>query len=151
METYQQMKKRKQSEFTAFPWFFALSEHDEERFADGMKKLGVTSATELCKSDGGMFYRKTDAKKLHEMTERYRKEFLEAYRDQDFLYRAIRKEMADHEYHITESDEEVLTALNLREEDLKTNPDIRCTWEKAREDFLADIISRRVPRRFSSR
>ena len=90
-ETYRQMSKRHQSEFNNFPCFFAFS---MKQFEEGMEKLGVKSESELYQGIGGMFYRRTDAPKLHEMMERNHNEMQEAlHKDMDFLYHAVRYEL----------------------------------------------------------
>lgn len=101
MESYLAMKKRHQSEFDNFPCFFAFNQN---QFDEGMKKLNVSNAKEeLYIGGGGMYFRKSDADTLYEMIERTSKELSDAlHTNDDFLYQAVRYELANHEFCVTE-------------------------------------------------
>lgn len=135
-ETYRQMSKRHQSEFNNFPCFFAFS---MKQFEEGMEKLGVKSESELYQGIGGMFYRRTDAPKLHEIIERNHNEMQEAlHKDMDFLYHAVRYELANHEFCITEDWEPTLDTLGLEAEEIEANENMKAACLKAMNDYMAN-------------
>ena len=137
-EMYQALKKRQQKEFSEFPFFAAFS---NEQFADGMRKLGVTDESELYRGVGGVFYRKTDASKLHEMMRRFDDELKEAYKDDAFLYDAMFYELANHEYCITLDSEDALEALNLTVDEVTANERLLRIFSKASRDYLNGVKS----------
>lgn len=136
MESYVQMKRRHQEEFNNFPCFFAWS---DSQFDEGLKKLVVKNAKEeLYHGGNGMFYRKSDAHKLSEMIKRNGKELDEALRnDDDFLYQAVRYELANHEFCITEEWDDVLFALGLDKEEVFADERMARICSQAEEDYMA--------------
>ena len=97
-ETYAQMKERQQKEFNEFPMMFAFS---NEQFKEGCARLGVTDPkAELYRAPGGGFYRKSDAPRLHELTDRHAREMSEAMKVEEFAVGAYCYEAANHEYQI---------------------------------------------------
>ena len=136
METYRHMLKRHQSEFNQFPCFFAFN---QSQFEDGKKHLGVVEDDELYCGTGGMYYRRVDAKKLYEMVERNCRELNEAlHNDDDFLYEAVRYELANHEYCITEEWYETLESLNLDEKEVFSNERMKKICLKAMDDYMSN-------------
>lgn len=136
METYRQMRERHQKEFNEFPCFFAISEN---QFNRGMEQLGVKSVDELYRGIGGMFYRKTDAPKLHEIIDRSHKELQDAlHNDMDFLYKAVYCELADHEACFTEEFDEAFNALGLEMEEVRNDKAMSEVCIKAMADYMAN-------------
>lgn len=137
-ETYRELKARQQEEFNKFPFFAAF---DKKQFAEGMQKLGVTDKSELYHGIGGIFYRKADAGKLHEMMRRFDDELKEAYKDDAFLYDAMFCELANHEYCITLDSEDALEALNLTVDEVTANERLLWIFSKASRDYLNGVKS----------
>ena len=135
--TYAALRERQQQEFNSFPSFYAFN---NAQFAEGMAKLGVANAKDLYRGVGGMFYRKTDADKLHAMMNRLDTEMKEAFKDDNFLYDAFSYELANHEYCITLDDEETLDALGLTQEEIVQDQRMGKIFLKARENYLESAV-----------
>ncbi len=135
--TYAALRERQQEEFNSFPCFYAFS---RKQFEEGVAKLGVASEKDLYNGVGGMFYRKTDAEKLHALMRRFNTEMSEAFKDDAFLYDAITYELANHEYCITLDDEETLDALGLTQEEFLADQRMSRIWLKARQDYLNKAV-----------
>lgn len=136
-ETYTEMRARHEKEADEFPCFFAFN---DEQFKEGKKKLGVRSNKELYRGIAGMFYRKSDSEKLKELLHRHTAELHEAYRDDTFLYNAIRYELANHEYCITYDPEPTLDALGIEANEMFMNTHRHKIWKAARKDYLESVI-----------
>lgn len=137
MNRYLQFKERKQKEFNDFPMEFAFSDKD---FAEGMKKLGLlpTDTDKIYKfGELGGFYRRTDAKELHEMLDRYDAEFKEAVSKditgEGFIFDMFDYELANHEYVITYSVDDALTTLDLTYEDIEGDIRLSTALELAKK------------------
>lgn len=135
--TYAALRERQQSEFNSFPSFYAFN---DAQFTEGMAKLAVADKSELYRGIGGMFYRKTDAGKLHEMLGRLNTEMKEAFKDDDFLFDAFTYELANHEYCITYDETDALDALGLTQEEIAQDPRMGKIFLKAREDYMANAV-----------
>jgi len=134
-ETYAQMKNRQQKEFNEFPCFFAFN---RKQFDEGMAKLEVKCVGELYAGPGGMFYRKKDAPTLHEMMKRHDKEMKEARKEDKFLCKAIKEELANHEFCITYDWLPTLEALGISEEEVQKNERLRKVMVKAKKEYLKE-------------
>lgn len=135
-ETYIQMKRRQQAEFNQFPIKFAFS---DEQFERGMRELGLTpeDTDKVYKTDGGGFYRRDDAPRLHEMMKRFGEE-LEAAIAADttgegFIYGMFLYELNNHEFAFTEELDDTLEALGYTEQDIENNPALKRGLDKAIE------------------
>lgn len=134
METYREMRTRHQAAFNNFPCFFAFS---DKQFEEGMTKIGAASEAELYATGSGMFYRKTDAPRLHELIETNQKELHDAlYGNTDFLYEAVRYELANHEFCITGHWGEALEALGLTYQEIRGNARLWPVCRQAATDYL---------------
>lgn len=113
MESYEEMKDRQQAEFNAFPMMFAFT---PQAFAEGMARLGLDPEDQdkiySCGDTGG-FYRKEDAPALHEMMRRFKDELADAMQDDLFAVKAIRYELANHEYIVTNDPIDALETLDI--------------------------------------
>lgn len=133
-ETYIEMKNRHQEEFNNFPCFFAFN---NKQFEEGKKELGVTNDNELYHGYSGMYYRKTDAKKLHELLEKNDEELRKALEtDDDFFYDAILTELGNHEFCITYDWEPVFTELGLEAQTVFKDERTKSLCKKAKQDYL---------------
>lgn len=122
--TYTELKNRQQSEFNAFPCFFAFS---NQQFDDGMRRLGLSpdDTSAIYHGFGGMYYRRSDSKKLSEMFSRFDAELSAALNDYDFAVDAFQTEIANHECHYTGSVGEALAALALDADTVNSSPVLR--------------------------
>lgn len=137
MNTYLQLKEKHQNEVNSFPMVFAFN---NKQFEEGMRKLGLklTDTDKVYKLSGtGGFYRKTDAKALHDMLERHAKEMDEAVKNdktgEGFIFDMFNYELANHEYVITYDISDTLAALDLTIEDINNNSLLKKGLEKARK------------------
>lgn len=135
-ETYIEMKRRQQAEFNSFPIKFAFS---DKQFEQGMRELGLTpdDTDKVYKTDGGGFYRRDDAHRLHEMMNRFGKE-LEAAIAADttgegFIYGMFLYELRNHEFGYTWELDDTLEALGYTEQDIEKNPALKRGLDKAIE------------------
>lgn len=132
-ETYQQMKLRHMKEIDAIPSFCAFN---IEQFQKGVEELGVTDVSELCQVIDGIFFRKSDMLVLKALSEKHYYEMRNALRnDKDFLYKAVRCELSNAEYFISEDMDDVLDALGLEYE--KLNKRMRDVVDKAVTDYMS--------------
>jgi len=132
MNKYKELKNKHQEEVNKFPMFFAFS---NTQFEEGMKSLGLdpSETDKLYKAGGtGGFYRKTDAERLHNMFDRHRQEMKKAREtDNQFIYDMFNYELSNHEYVITYSVMDALSALGLTIEEVNNNPKYKNALEKA--------------------
>lgn len=142
MNAYQELQNRHQQEVNAFPCFFAFS---QAQFDDGMKSLGLRPKdTKLIyRAPGGMFYRKSDAKKLHELLDRHERERVEAIEadvtGEGYIYQMFAHELANHEYGYTYDLEETLDAVGLTAEQIKGNKALHHGLQKALKRYGVKI------------
>ena len=131
MNEYTKMKDRIQKEVNNFPMFFAFN---NKQFTEGMEKLGLkpneTDKIYSCGNTGG-YYRKTDAKILHEMFDRHDKELTAALQDPAFAYDAFNYELGNHEYVITYNTSDTISALGLTAEQVNNSTVLNEALEKA--------------------
>ncbi len=135
MNDYQKLKAQHQAEVNAFPMGFAFS---QAQFEEDMKALGLTpsDAGKIYAISGtGGFYRRTDAKALHEMFRRRRQELEEAVQSDatgdGFIFQMFDCELADHEYGYSGDLDETLDALGFTMEDINADPRLAHGLEKA--------------------
>lgn len=135
MNAYKTLKEKQQKEFYTFPMQFAFT---DEQFEEGMRKLGLDpSDTDkiYSYSDTGGFFRKSDAKTLHEMSERHERELKEAIQQDTtgggFIFEMFNYELANHEYVITGDVEDTLDALGITSEEVDNNPILAKGLKKA--------------------
>lgn len=128
------MRERQQKEFNSFPMFFA---YDDKQFDEGMRKLGLQpeDTKKIYHGIEGMYYRRVDAPKLHEMFERFDRELRTAIAadttGDGFVYDMFRQELEDHEYQYTQDITEALEATGLEDEDFARYPLLQKGLEKA--------------------
>ena len=133
-ETYEAMRKRHQNEINSFPCFFAFN---KQQLEEGKRSLGVKSDHELYSGFGGMIYRRKDAPKLRDMLNRHSTELQNALRtDDDFLYKAVRIELSNHEYCVSGDWDEPLGALGLDFEEVCQDERLRRICAKAEKDYM---------------
>jgi len=137
MNNYLQLKESHQKEFDNFPIFFAFS---DKQFAEGMAKFGLaeTDTDKIYKlGDTGGFYLKTDGQTLAEMLERHKTEMAEGFKNDEFLFDAIRYELSNYEFAITFDPEPTLEAIGFSLADLE-NERIKIIFNKAKAQYLKD-------------
>lgn len=135
MESYDQMQKRHQAEFNAFPMAFAFS---NAQFDAGMRKLGLDPADTdkvYAYGDTGGFYRRSDAPLLREMRDRHKKERQEAMTaegaGENYIFEMFRSALAAHEYGYTQDADDALDSLGLTIEAINADPKMKCAFELA--------------------
>ena len=96
--TYEEYKKKQQSEFNALPIFFAFS---MEQFAREMEKRGLTvnDTDKIYRFGNGGFYLKSDAPIIREFMNKP-DPIRELMNDSEFAESAFYYEMCNHEYGI---------------------------------------------------
>ena len=101
-----------------------------------MESLGVSSEKDLYPGIGGMFYRKSDADKLHDLMDRMDAEMKEALKDDAFLLDAFKDEMANREYCISHDDDDVIEALGLTADEVAKDARMSKIFQKARKEYF---------------
>jgi hypothetical protein len=127
--SYYELKKKHQQEVNNFPMAFAFS---NKQFEAGMRKLGLeptdTDKVYFLGGTGG-FYRKSDAKALHEMFERHDKEMKEAINadttGDGFICDMFSYELANHEYGYTYELDDTLDALGLTMDEINSKENLK--------------------------
>ena len=132
MNRYTEMKEKHSKEVNAFPMFFAFS---NQSFSEGMQKLGLYDADQVCAIGAGGYIRKTDKDKFIELLRGHRQEREEAIANDKtgdgFIYEMFLYELSNHEYSYTLDYEDTLNALGLTYEDLENNPSLKHVITKA--------------------
>lgn len=139
---YQALKSKQAAELEAFPIQFAFN---DQQFAEGMAKLGlaVTDTDKVVSVLGGGFVRKTDADALLALFKRHREEKrAEIAADTDgtgYVFQMFDYELKNHEYSYTYDPEPALSALGLKQEEVKASPILSAAFERAKkEQFRED-------------
>lgn len=120
-ETYTQMMKRHHDEFNKFPIGAAFS---NDQFDEMMRKWGLkpTDTDKIIHLYGGSFIRKSDRDAFFEMTERHKKEFEDAIKNdatgEGFIKQMFYYELCNHEYSYTMDPEDTLDALGYTAEQI---------------------------------
>lgn len=133
MNIYKELKDRHQRELDKFPFFFAFN---DKQFEDGKKKLGVKDNNELYVGTGGMIYRRSDSKRLHDMAIRFNEEMETAMKDDKFLRDAFYYELINHEYGYTYDLTDTLEALGITEKQLEKDERIQRILAEATSDYM---------------
>lgn len=133
-KSYRELKDKQLTELNNFKGvFFAF---DKNQFRDGMKKIGLEpSDTDKIYSLGntGGYILKEKSPEYRAMFDRHEQELAEQMKDKDFLYNALVYELNNHEFCITQSYEDALTALRIEEESIDTEVLIKACREASRE------------------
>lgn len=135
MNRYEEMRNRHQEEFNKFPIKFAFN---LEQFERGMRELGLepTDIDKVYKTEGGGFYRRSDAPILHEMMSRQNDEMKKAIdADADgtgFVFDMFVYELLNHEYGYTWETEDTLECLGYTSEQVEADPKLKAGFEKAK-------------------
>ncbi len=143
MNRYLDLKKQQETEFNAFPMFFAFN---KEQFADGMKKLGLLpdQLDMIYKFNGGGYYRRSDAKDFHALLGRHTEEVEDAIvadiKGDGYIYEMFRYELANHEYGYTCDDSDTLNALGLSLEEIEANPALKEGLKNAKITCHSEFI-----------
>lgn len=106
---YVDFRAQQRKTFNDFPCAFAFS---KEQFEEALKKLNVKT-DEVYSGEGGIIYKKTDAKKLWAMLSNFDTELETNLKADSFLFDAVSYELANHEYVITYDLDAALSPLNL--------------------------------------
>lgn len=133
MNTYKTMKEQHQKEVNDFPMFFAFS---NKQFEEGMKKLGLNSSEtdKIYSLNGGGYYKKTDAEKLHNMFARHDEEMKKEMSNSEFVYDMFDYELGNHEYTYTYDITQTIDSLGLSIEEINSNPILLEGLQKACRD-----------------
>lgn len=134
-DNYLTQKNRISNRITKFPMFFAFN---EEQLKEGMKKLKVTSHSELLSIGAGGFIRKKDREAFREMMKKNETEHVDKMKDEKYVYNMFRYELANHEYCITYDYEDTLDSLGLTMADVQKTPLLKAQLEKATKDYLKE-------------
>lgn len=133
MGKYLELKERHQREFDEFPKMFAFS---KEQFAEGRKKLRVSSDKHLIGIGFGGFIRDTDRRAYLDLVSRHAKEKKEALQDEEYCYEMFYHELNNHEYTYTGDDEETIRACGLNVHTISSNPILSRALERAKADCM---------------
>lgn len=135
-ETYVQMKRRHKRELNSIPKFFAFNrkQYEENRLASGIPEEEVTSLGIM-----GGYCRKADIAKLEEISKRHVAELEEAYKDDDFLYKAVLYNLNNYEFCVTEDWTDVLEELGFGYGEVFENERMRRIFEKAEVDYMERV------------
>lgn len=115
-ETYQELKQRQQEEIDNFPIKFAFT---PQQLDEAMRALGTS---EVMKVGAGGLIRKSDKENLLNLFKRHDQELHESMKNEVFAKKALRYELANHEYSITGDPQEALDVLGLSLDDVKNSP-----------------------------
>jgi len=134
---YRELRDRQQEEVNNFPFFFAFS---KEQFEKGMEKFGLkhdeTDKIYRFGNTGG-FYLRIDAEKLRTMISKHESELQAAIGNdstgEEFILQMFNYELSDHEYIITNSEQDALNALGLSWEEIEKNPALKHGLELAKK------------------
>lgn len=133
-ESYIELKKRQQKEYSAFPKAFAFN---SEQLAEGMRKLGLdpSETGRIVSVGAGGFIRKEDEAAYHALFRRHRLEH-EAAMAADktgngYILQMFRCGLSDHEYGYTRDAEPALMALGISWEDIGNDKRLLRAFEKA--------------------
>ena len=139
METYKQLKERHEAEVNSFIKEYCFFAFSNDQFEDGMKELNLDPTAEknlIARIPGGGFVLKEHLDEFNELLDRHKNETragITAEPDgKGFLYQLLTAEMFNHEYGLTQNDEEALSYTPLTAEDLD-NPVIYDTYQRAAE------------------
>jgi len=117
-ETYQEMKKRHEKEMESFPMEFAFS---NDQLQKALNNLGATK-NEVVAVGAGSIIRKKDKGDLINLLKRHDDELNEAMKNETFADKALRYELANHEYIISGDPSEALDVLGLSLEEVQQSP-----------------------------
>ena len=139
MNRYTEMKERHSVEVNAFPMFFAFN---NQSFYEGMQKLGLYAAEQVCSIGYGGYIRKTDKDKYIELLRNHRKELETAISEDktgnSFIYEMFLYELSNHEYSFTLDYEDTLNALGFTYDDLEKHPNLKHGITKAAKKLGSD-------------
>ena len=139
---YQELAAKHQKEVNEFPCFFAF---DMKQFEEGMKSLGLKkSDTKLIyKAPGGMFYKKSDSPKLHELLDRHDRERREAVEGdttgEGYILDMFKTELANHEFGYTGDLSETLETVGLTMKGVRSNPALLHGLQKALASYHYEL------------
>jgi len=114
---YSEFTKKRQEELSLFPMKFAFN---QEQFGKVLQFFGMTedeAKEKLCKTSSGGFIRKSDKQALKDLYTKLEQEKTKALEDDSFMIEAIKYELMNHEYCVTEDPYDALNALGLDAED----------------------------------
>jgi hypothetical protein len=121
MNKYVELKKKQEEEFNNFPCFFAFN---RDQLKKGMEKLNLTikDTDKIYKGCGGMFYKKTDSQRLHDLFSKHATEMKESIKKDDgYIFDMFDFELSNHEYCYTADITDTLAALGLTENEITKN------------------------------
>lgn len=131
--TYQEFRKKQQTDISNFPMFFAFS---DKQLKEGLEKLGNPPTSEMVSIGAGGFMLKKDKPNFDAMFKRHETELNENMKNPDFAYSAFDYELANHEYCITCDNTDALETLNLTYDDVLKNPVLFDALNKAQQNNL---------------
>ena len=139
METYKQLKERQEAEVKSFIKEYCFFAFSNDQFEEGMKNLNLDPAADgnkIARIPGGGFVLKEHLKEFNAMIDKHENETRAGIKaDPDgkgFLYQLLTATMFNHEYGLTQDDEEALSHTPLAAEDL-ADPVIYDTYKRAAE------------------
>lgn len=137
MNKYSELKDRHSKLINDFPMFFAFT---EKQLHEGMKKLGleITQKDQLLSIGMGCYIKKVDEKACDDLYDNMELELKNAMENDEFLFDAIKYELANHEYCITYSVRDTLAALGLTLKRVNQDPRLNQIFIKARKEYLEE-------------
>ena len=100
---------------------------NDKQFKEGMRKLGLEpeDTDKVYKGIGGVFYKRTDSKRLRDLLDRHSEEMDKAIKNDTkkdgFVFFMFSYELANHEYSYTMDTTDTLLALGITKKDLEEN------------------------------
>ena len=141
-ETYEQIKARHQKEIDVFPFGCAFNEWQYKEMMKGWGLDPETDKDKIARVFSGTFVKKSDLEAFREMMNRHDAELKAAIdadkTGEDFIYNAIKYELANHEYYYSGELSPVLDALGLRQSDVDQDEKLKNALEKATMDYMCE-------------
>ena len=139
MNKYKELMERQKKEYDLFPHFFAF---DDEQLKNGLQKLGFkeTDRDKVLYIGYNLFIPKDKMKDWDQMNIKHRNELKEKIKKDktgmDFIFDMFSYELANHEYSYTGDVSDTLYALNITEEDIRNNDNLKHGLELAMKDAM---------------
>lgn len=139
--SYRKMQEAHQQDINDFPITYMFGIKKDDEIKEDIALIGAGCFAECTSIFGcGDVIRKVDVKHYLCLSEKHRRERELLFKDEKKLYDAILSEMYNHEYGLTYSDSEVLSALGMTSKDLQTNKVLANVWDRASKECVRNSI-----------
>lgn len=136
--SYAVMKYAQQKEYNEFCKGKVFYAFNEEQFAEGMKRLGLTpdDTDKIYRDPYGGYILRSQAPARAALVKRLNSERQEHLKDYNFLKSAFRYELANHEYCVTYEYGDTFNALGMTFAQVKNDATLYKALLEARQDYL---------------